>query len=258
MLEHRTNPVGTELLERLALAQHEVFLVAPYISDSILRECLSATPPSVQTRVITALRLDSYLSGALELRALRSALDTPDTSAYSVARLHAKAVVVDEHYCFVGSNNLTHGGWYRNAELGLALDQRAVIDGVKQSLNAWLNSESSFRIEPPMLDELLSIPRPKRAQAASELPETTVPVGQEDMDAVVRHLGGWRGATLEVIRTQLHTEFALADIYQFEPHFQQLFPRNDNIQAKLRQQLQALRDLGLVAFLGGGRYQKLF
>lgn len=246
------------MLERLSSARHEVFLVAPYISDSILRECLSVTPASVQTRVITALRLDSYLSGALELRALRGALDTTDTSAYSVARLHAKAVVVDAHYCFIGSNNLTHGGWYRNAELGIALDQREAIGGVKQSLNAWLNSESSFRIEPSMLDELLSIPRPKRAQAASELPETTVPVGQEDIDAVVQHLGGWRGATLEVIRAQLPTEFALADIYQFEPHFQQLFPLNDNIQPQLRKQLQALRDLGLVAFLGGGRYQKLF
>ncbi len=258
MLEHRTNPVGPELLERLASAKREVFLVAPYISDSILRECLSTTPPSVQTRVITALRLDSYLSGALELRALRSALDTSATSAYSVARLHAKAVVVDDHYCFIGSNNLTHGGWYRNAELGLALDQSTVIAGVKQSLSHCLSSESCFRIVPQMLDELLSIPRPKRAQAITDSLETAVHVGKEDIDAVVQHLGGWRGATLEVIRTKLPVEFALADIYQFEPHFRQLFPQNENIQAKLRQQLQALRDLGLVAFLGGGRYQKLF
>ena len=33
-------------------------------------------------------------------------------------------------------------------------------------------------------------------------------------------------------------------------------PNNNNIRAKIRQQLQQLRDRGIISFLGNGRYQK--
>jgi chromosome condensin MukBEF MukE localization factor len=35
------------------------------------------------------------------------------------------------------------------------------------------------------------------------------------------------------------------------------FPDNKHVREKLRQQMQKLRDLGLVSFLGGGRYELL-
>ena len=35
------------------------------------------------------------------------------------------------------------------------------------------------------------------------------------------------------------------------------FPENRHVREKLRQQLQRLRDLGLVLFLGAGRYRRL-
>ncbi len=35
------------------------------------------------------------------------------------------------------------------------------------------------------------------------------------------------------------------------------FPENRHVREKLRQQMQRLRDLGLVLFLGGGRYERL-
>ena len=48
--------------------------------------------------------------------------------------------------------------------------------------------------------------------------------------------------------------FSLRDMYRFEPELQLLFPRNRNIRPKIRQQLQVLRDAGLLEFLGGGVY----
>ena len=35
------------------------------------------------------------------------------------------------------------------------------------------------------------------------------------------------------------------------------YPDNRHVREKLRQQLQRLRDLGLIAFLGSGHYEKL-
>lgn len=50
-------------------------------------------------------------------------------------------------------------------------------------------------------------------------------------------------------------EFTLADMYQFETDLKKIHPENNNIQAKIRQQLQFLRDKGYLEFLGKGLYR---
>jgi type II restriction enzyme len=50
-------------------------------------------------------------------------------------------------------------------------------------------------------------------------------------------------------------EFTLAEIYVFADELARLHPHNKHIEPKIRQQLQNLRDLGFVRFLGRGRYR---
>lgn len=68
---------------------------------------------------------------------------------------------------------------------------------------------------------------------------------------------GWTLDTLKVIRTIGKQEFSLADVYAHVPQFQVLHPNNRHIPEKLRQQLQVLRDLGFLQFLGDGAYRTL-
>ena len=49
-------------------------------------------------------------------------------------------------------------------------------------------------------------------------------------------------------------EFTLADIYAFENTLGALHPENNNVRPKIRQQLQVLRDAGLLQFVGRGHY----
>lgn len=51
-------------------------------------------------------------------------------------------------------------------------------------------------------------------------------------------------------------EFRLEQIYAFESHLKTVFPKNNHIKDKIRQQLQVLRDAGMLEFLGRGRYRK--
>lgn len=51
--------------------------------------------------------------------------------------------------------------------------------------------------------------------------------------------------------------FSLADMYAFADELREKHPSNRNIKAKIRQQLQYLRDKGFAEFLGGGRYRKI-
>ena len=50
--------------------------------------------------------------------------------------------------------------------------------------------------------------------------------------------------------------FSLEEVYQFEEILSEKHPENHNVRAKIRQQLQRLRDEGYIMFLGNGSYQK--
>jgi type II restriction enzyme len=66
---------------------------------------------------------------------------------------------------------------------------------------------------------------------------------------------GWTLDVLNAVRSLGKTEFDLREIYALENSLKTLHPGNHHIQPKIRQQLQILRDLGLLTFLGGGYYR---
>ncbi len=68
-------------------------------------------------------------------------------------------------------------------------------------------------------------------------------------------LRGWTLDVLRVVRQLGTTRFSLADVYEFEHQLEASHPLNRNVRPKIRQQLQVLRDLGLVKFTTRGNYQ---
>lgn len=69
---------------------------------------------------------------------------------------------------------------------------------------------------------------------------------------------GWVLETLRCIQSLNSREFTLQHMYEFVPQLKLSFPRNNFIREKIRQQLQVLRDAGLILFEGQGRYSILF
>lgn len=53
-------------------------------------------------------------------------------------------------------------------------------------------------------------------------------------------------------------EFSLQEIYAYAEILQEKHINNHNVEAKIRQQLQFLRDKGVIEFLGKGHYRKRF
>jgi type II restriction enzyme len=66
---------------------------------------------------------------------------------------------------------------------------------------------------------------------------------------------GWTLDVLNVVRSLGAHRFSLADVYGHAEALSRLHPRNRHVRDKIRQQLQVLRDLGLLEFLGGGQYR---
>jgi type II restriction enzyme len=74
----------------------------------------------------------------------------------------------------------------------------------------------------------------------------------EGMSAEMR---GWTLDVLNVVRQLARREFSLSDVYASEDALANLHPRNLHVRDKIRQQLQVLRDMRIVEFLGRGRYR---
>ena len=66
---------------------------------------------------------------------------------------------------------------------------------------------------------------------------------------------GWTLDVLNVVRSFGKQRFSLREVYASEDALSLLHPQNRHIRDKIRQQLQNLRELGFVDFLGGGDYR---
>lgn len=67
---------------------------------------------------------------------------------------------------------------------------------------------------------------------------------------------GWLVDTLRLVE-RLDHDFTLDEMYGFVPELQTKYPKNHHIQDKIRQQLQFLRDKGLIEFISRGKYRRL-
>jgi len=66
---------------------------------------------------------------------------------------------------------------------------------------------------------------------------------------------GWTLDVLQLVQSLGKLEFTLADVYAHADALAKLHPKNAHVRDKIRQQLQVLRDVGLLDFLGVGSYR---
>jgi type II restriction enzyme len=66
---------------------------------------------------------------------------------------------------------------------------------------------------------------------------------------------GWLLDVLVCVERIKKRDFSLEDVYAFEGVLKAKHPLNNNVQAKIRQQLQFLRDKNVIEFLGHGQYR---
>jgi type II restriction enzyme len=68
---------------------------------------------------------------------------------------------------------------------------------------------------------------------------------------------GWLIEVMKCVEIFGQREFDIEEIYAFEALLAQLYPENNNIRPKIRQQLQVLRDSGYLQFVARGRYRRI-
>lgn len=68
---------------------------------------------------------------------------------------------------------------------------------------------------------------------------------------------GWLFDVLNCVNAIPTSDFYLKDVYSFANELKSQHPENQNVEAKIRQQLQFLRDKGMIEFLERGHYRKI-
>ena len=66
---------------------------------------------------------------------------------------------------------------------------------------------------------------------------------------------GWLLDVMKCVESLGKRDFTLEEVYAFERHLGELYPGNQNVKPKIRQQLQFLRDRGFIDFVSRGNYR---
>ena len=165
--------------------------------------------------------------------------------------------------CSIGSSNLTAGGFARNVEINVVLTGTVEESEVSDLYAAY----GQLKFHPDRVipdEELLHLyeklaageRQRERTDARSEMRKSFAEKAStlQRPKAGPHDLVGW----LELVYDALPDgPFTNSDLYAKAPQFEQRFPGNKNVRAKIRQQLQVLRDLGLVEHRETGLWQRL-
>jgi phosphatidylserine/phosphatidylglycerophosphate/cardiolipin synthase-like enzyme len=139
-IELLSSPWTAKFYELIKLAQKELLVASPFLSDAPLRKIVEIVrcKPSftnVHIDILTNLAVDSLLSGSLDVAALLYLVQSiPNSTVTYLPSLHAKIYVADDKVAVVTSANLTTQGLEGNHEYGVLLRDPMLVSKVRIDL----------------------------------------------------------------------------------------------------------------------------
>ena len=238
---------------------------SPFVNDGIIKltDMVSA---GVRRSLVTRTDLRDFAIGASSLGTLCT-LAKDGVKIYSLKGLHAKIYVFDDTHALVTSANATTAGMWRNLECGLFTSDRHVVRELACLLLGGLGADAPpSRMKHRDLDNLygplgairVSMPEASRIASGDDKPRADeFEYSISDTEAMVKGFTGWKRLTLEGVLAMPEAGFHLGELLEVcEPAAARRYPSNRHVPDKLRQQLQVLRDVGIVDFVEPGYYRR--
>ncbi len=217
----------------------------------------------IKISVVTNINLMNFYKKSSDVEAIFEVLNNKD-AVFNYQGLHAKFYIFDEEYAIITSANLTGAGLKRNYEYGVLVDDKCTIERICNDFKYLCNSELSGRLNFEHVEEIMriiaSIPKP----ADIRIPEFTFEAENLDTlfdkntQAIISNLTGWKKYVFLALQELDKPIFTTDDFKLITPMLAARYPHNHHLEAKIRQQLQQLRDLGLIKFESRGIYKKLW
>lgn len=259
-----TTPWKDYFLELVNQSKKSIKITSPFVKNDICAEMINAKNSSTRIDLITSFKLMSIYSGSLDVSAIETIIDNNGT-VMNFPKLHSKIYIFDDEKAIITSGNLTYGGMLNNFEYGIYLDEKIILKTIIDDFNSLSKNEKTGVVKKSNLETvkniLSKIPKtisPKLPSFEIETPEENFDIIENSVEPILSSLSGWKLEVFKCANKIPKQIFTLQEICKFENHLKKVYPRNEHVTDKIRQQLQYLRDLGLLEFLGGGKYKKLW
>ena len=256
-----TTPTFDWLVQHVPACNSRLLIGSPYVNNAIIG-LTDMVPKKASRTLVTRTDLRDFAMGSSSLDTL-CALARDGVSIRSLSKLHAKLYIFDDSVALVTSANATHSGLRRNHECGLTTKDRGTVRSLARSLLRGFGADMSPRkLKTEELEEMyfqlesieVSVPKQGKVPTQAALkPKFSIP----DRERFVKRFKGWQQLTVQGVLEMPESGFRLDDLLVMcGTRAAKRYPRNQHVAAKLRQQLQILRDKGVVEFVTPGFYRR--
>lgn len=259
MIEVMSRPFYDDFLELCRESDETIKLCTPFIKSEILSCVLKSAPEEVNVSLVTNINLQSFHKKASDIEAVRRVL-LHGGNVYNCTTLHAKFYIFDDQFCIITSANLTPSGMKRNLECGIFSDDSSIVQSVVDIYTSIVHDtsrvgEMTLKSVDKIAQILDTIPSSPGVDYPSlDLSRTYI----HKLNTVTRHLTGWKKWVFLELNNLCDDVFTSHTVRCLGEKSQAFFPDNNNREAKIRQTLQYLRDMGLVEFTSPGVYKRLW
>lgn len=263
MTEIIKNPIEDIFLELCANSTQSIKLCAPFVKNNIIEKIITHKQMETSVDLLTNVNMNSFYKKASDLKALSKILEMTGY-VYNCGKLHAKYYIFDDEKAIITSGNLTHNGLNNNYEYGVLINEKDLINQIVEDYSSICSDELTGKVIQKQLDEieklLIKIPTSKIC-----IPDIKS-ILLADMDTIISvdpailssQFTGWRKYIFEIINRFPNEVFTTDDFAGYIHDLQNKYPKNKHIAEKIRQQLQELRDIGLIEFASRGNYKRLW
>ena len=258
------NPWDKLFFNLVRSSQTSIKILCPFIKFDITEKMLKEKPKGVKLHLISSFKTEYFHRGASDLKAMELILKNMGRIK-NHQRLHAKNFIFDKKYAVITSANLTLGGLKNNYEYGILIENKNTIESITKDFNEFYYRKNLGTITLGKVNKIKEIidkipierksPYPKLPK---ELTESHSDIYTGGVDTIIGSLSKWKKDVFECLLELKNDTFKLKEVYAFKERFKKKYPTNTEIEAKIRQQLQFLRDVGLVEFFKPGVYRKLW
>lgn len=238
-------------------SKNNIYLCAPFIKKEIVDKILENKKDGIEMVVITSANLSNFLCGSLDISAIKE-LIKQGVTVRNYQKLHAKIYIFDRKKALVTSANLTNNALYHNYEYGVLIDDNSIADKIYDDYVKMINNEDCGIFSIQLLDRLEKIKQRINKRPVVNVDSENDVIIIEEKNNLIENLTSWQKDVFEIINEFDNDMFDTQDVYSYKGELKIKHPKNNNIEAKIRQMMQELRDMGFIKFYNRGNYKRLW
>lgn len=253
-------PINDTFYELVRNSKNHIKLCAPYVKQSIINKVYEIKNEDVSLEIISNFNIGNFYNQASDIEAFRYTLENND-KVYNHQSLHGKFYIFDRNHTIVTSANLTNNGFNKNLEYGVLIENDQLINQVILDYNKICIDSNTGIISSNEITNIQNILKELPKTKELNIPDLNIETDsilELDLKKIGKQLSTWKRLIVNAIEQISEEKFTLQDMYKFEKSFQKEYPNNNTIKNTIRRNLQELRDMGLIKFLGDGVYLKLW